>query len=103
MNLQHGQLCKVECPESRYHGRIIEYICIGTKHTNSFSFKTDNDMKITLGESHFIALPGIHELKYLINIALDTMDKEWFCELTEQLIAITTKLNILEDKCIKST
>lgn len=84
--IKPGQLCRIDSDLcGSYNGEIVEYTG-RTPFTGAYSFKTANQVVITLhDDSYFIVLPSIDELRDLIDLTLSLGDKEWFKELVQQM------------------
>lgn len=84
--LQKGQRCKVII-DSREDVKFGEIITFKKYHwIDGFYFENDNGETIRFtNDEEFISLMNENQIRDLVDIALVTMDKKWFEELTYKL------------------
>ncbi|GIQ71066.1 hypothetical protein DUZ99_03310 [Xylanibacillus composti] len=83
LNLQAGALCKITSPASKFEGQIVEYERIEYYMQKPyFIFRSIDQKRVILdSDAGFCVLPYRGSLEFLIGLALQTKDREWFNEL----------------------
>ncbi|WP_134699253.1 hypothetical protein [Ammoniphilus sp. YIM 78166] len=89
VNLNKGDLCKVTDPHHPRYGHIIRFAEIEYYlQSPCFVFEEINQQQeriVLHKESQFETLPFKDSLQFLINLAIETKDREWFEDLTYKL------------------
>lgn len=87
INLNEGDLCKITAPQHKLNGQIIKFKKVDYyAQLPYFVFETPDKEQVVLPhDSCFETLPYRYSLEYLLNLALQTNDKEWFDELVYKL------------------
>lgn len=83
LNLQEGALCKITSPISKFEGQIVQFERIEFYMQKPYFIFRNKDQKrvIVDSEAGFSVLPFRDSLEFLIGLALQTKDREWFNEL----------------------
>lgn len=87
IHLNEGDLCKITSPQHQLNGQIVKFKRMDYyAQRPCFVFETpDKEPVILPHDSCFETLPYIHSIRFLLNLALQTNDKEWFDELVYKL------------------
>lgn len=84
--IKKGQLARVIATGYPYvsPGDIVRFVCVNT--SNTFTFSTLEGTRLTFkSDNDFEMLSPKDSIKDIIDIALDTKDKEWFNSLVHKL------------------
>lgn len=87
VKLQEGDLCKVTCRQSKWKDEIVRFKQMDYYlQAPCFVFETLRHERVVLCcESEFEMVPYEGSLQFLIDLALQTRDREWFDELVYKL------------------
>ena len=99
LKLKRGQLCKVVTDEHIIveKGEIIEYL--NYNWMDGYVFKLSDGKRVCFkDDTDFETLQSEADIKFLIDLALDTKDEDWFYELAFKIISERSLLLLNEVK-----
>lgn len=87
LKLHKTQFCKLNCNDfgEELYGSVMQYIGKDGKGNYILSNYIIGRKILVFDDTSFMLMPYTESIHYLIDLALDTMDKQWFDLLCYQL------------------